>query len=196
MLERTAAAAPSPASGPSQPAPRSAGMMLADGRDSPGRDTATEARSLLPSGFPVLGGRVTSVYTTRRFHPILKRDRPHWGVDIAAPTGTLARAGGDGVVLNVARNATYGMVVDVSHAGGKYITRFAHLSAILVREGQVVKVGEPVGRVGSTGLSTGPALHYELFVDGRRRNPALVLDRNGAAGLPLARVPGDNTGGL
>ncbi|HEU0302335.1 MAG TPA: M23 family metallopeptidase, partial [Longimicrobium sp.] len=137
----------------------------------------------------------TSAYTPRRFHPLLRRVRPHWGLDIAAPAGTLVRAGGDGVVLDVSRNASYGLVIDVSHADGKYITRFAHLSSVLVREGQVVKQGEPVGRVGSTGLSTGPHLHYELFVHGRRRDPALLLDPVAASGLLPGRVPGDHAGG-
>jgi murein DD-endopeptidase MepM/ murein hydrolase activator NlpD len=74
-------------------------------------------------------------------------------------------------------------VVDVSHRGGAYITRYAHLSAVLVREGQRVHRGEAVGRVGSTGLSTGPHLHYEVFVHGRRRDPALLFEPGEAAGL-------------
>jgi murein DD-endopeptidase MepM/ murein hydrolase activator NlpD len=159
-------------------------------------DSAALLLAIVPSAVPVDGGRITSAYTPRRFHPILRRVRPHWGVDIAAPAGTEVRAGGDGVVLDVSRNATYGLVVDVSHANGKYITRFAHLSVVLVREGEEVRRGDPVGRVGSTGLSTGPHLHYEVFVNGRRRDPGLLLDPGAASGLLPARVPGDNTGGL
>lgn len=74
-------------------------------------------------------------------------------------------------------------MVDVAHRGGEYITRHAHLSAVLVREGQQVRRGEAIGRVGSTGLSTGPHLHYEVFVRGRRRDPALLIDPGAAAGL-------------
>jgi murein DD-endopeptidase MepM/ murein hydrolase activator NlpD len=104
-------------------------------------------------------------------------------VDIAAPAGAPVAASADGTVLDVASSPSYGLVVDVSHRSGAYITRYAHLSAILVREGQAVRRGEAVGRVGSTGLSTGPHLHYEVFVHGRRRDPALLFEPGAAAGL-------------
>ncbi|WP_244973938.1 M23 family metallopeptidase [Longimicrobium terrae] len=136
----------------------------------------------IPTGIPVQG-RLTSSYTSRRVHPILRRVRPHWGVDIAAPLGTPVVAGGDGRVLGVATNPSYGLVADVSHRGGEYITRYAHLSAVMVRKGEAVKRGQPIGRVGSTGLSTGPHLHYEIFVHGRRRDPALLFEPDAALGL-------------
>ena len=136
----------------------------------------------VPLGVPVRG-RLSSSFTPRRYHPILRRVRPHWGIDIAAPYGSPVVAAGDGTVLDVARNASYGLVVDVSHLDGEYITRHAHLSAVTVQEGQRVQRGEVIGRVGSTGLSTGPHLHYEVFVRGRRRDPALLLDPGAAVEL-------------
>ena len=145
-------------------------------------DRADRLLASVPIAVPVRG-RLTSSYTPRRFHPILRRVRPHWGVDIAAPHGAPVGASADGTVIDVASNASYGLVVDVSHGGGEYITRYAHLAAVLVREGQRVRRGEPLGRVGSTGLSTGPHLHYEVFVHGRRRDPALLFDPGDAAGL-------------
>ena len=147
--------------------------------------TADRAEALLdavPIHVPVRG-RLTSGYTPRRFHPVLRRVRPHWGLDIAAPAGTAVVSSADGTVLDVARSATYGLVVDVAHRGGEYITRYAHLSAVLVREGQRVRRGDVVGRVGATGLVTGPHLHFEVFVHGRRRDPALLFDPGEAAAL-------------
>ena len=145
-------------------------------------DAADAELRSVPLGSP-LRGRLSSSFTPRRYHPILRRVRPHWGIDIAAPQGTQVVAAGDGTVLDVARNRSYGLVVDVSHRGGEYITRHAHLSAVTVREGQRVRRGDVIGRVGSTGLSTGPHLHYEVFVRGRRRDPALLIDPGAAAGL-------------
>lgn len=151
-------------------------------REAQAAGRADAALASVPVAVPVRG-RLTSSYTPRRFHPILRRVRPHWGVDIAAPAGAPVAASADGTVLDVATSASYGLVVDVSHREGEYITRYAHLSAVQVREGQRVRRGEAVGRVGSTGLSTGPHLHYEVFVHGRRRDPALLFEPGEAAGL-------------
>jgi murein DD-endopeptidase MepM/ murein hydrolase activator NlpD len=145
-------------------------------------DAADAHLASLPLGVPV-HGRLTSSFTPRRFHPILRRVRPHWGIDIAAPYGSPVTAAGDGTVRGVVRNRSYGLVVDITHLDGEYITRYAHLSAVTVHEGQGVRRGDVIGRVGSTGLSTGPHLHYEVFVRGRRRDPALLLDPGAAAEL-------------
>lgn len=145
-------------------------------------DSAEAALSSVPVALPV-DGRLTSSFTPRRFHPILRRVRPHWGIDIAAAHGSPVAAAADGTVKDVARNPSYGLVVDISHRNGEFITRYAHLSAVLVEEGQQVRRGELIGRVGSSGLSTGPHLHYEVFVRGRRRDPALLIDPGAAAGL-------------
>lgn len=143
---------------------------------------ARRADSILagvPSTVPVAGARLTGSFTATRFHPILRRVRPHWGVDLAAPEGTPVRAAARGAVIGAMRHPTYGLVVDVRH-GREYTTRYAHLSAILVNIGDDVVRGEAIGRVGSTGLTTGPQLHYELFVNGRRRDPVLLFDSHAA----------------
>ncbi len=94
----------------------------------------------------------------------------HRGVDIVAPMGTEIRAPADGVVTRAARFSDYGKSVDISHGSG-LSSRYAHMSEVLVRPGQRVQRGDLIGKVGSTGRSTGPHLHYEIFRDGRTVNP-------------------------
>ncbi len=98
----------------------------------------------------------------------------HRGVDIVAPSGTEILAPADGVVARAGRFAAYGKSIDVSHGLG-FVTRYGHLSDIQVRPGQRVQRGDVIGRVGSTGRSTGPHLHYEVFRDGRQVNPSKYL---------------------
>jgi murein DD-endopeptidase MepM/ murein hydrolase activator NlpD len=102
----------------------------------------------------------------------------HRGIDIVADTGTAIVAPADGLVSRATRVADYGKMIDLSHGFG-YATRYGHLSEILVRPGQRVRRGEVIGRVGSTGRSTGPHLHYEVFRDGRRVNPWKYLGKRG-----------------
>jgi murein DD-endopeptidase MepM/ murein hydrolase activator NlpD len=158
-------------------------------RETAEADRVARALADVPVAVPVEGAVITSTYTSRRFHPILRRVRPHWGVDLAAAEGTPVRVAADGVVTHVVRSRSYGLVIDVAH-GERYVTRYAHLSAALAKVGDRVEQGSVIGRVGSSGLSTGPHLHYEVFVDGRRRDPAYFLDaRMGAlAGEQTARV--------
>lgn len=99
----------------------------------------------------------------------------HRGLDIVVPHGTPVRASADGLVTVAGRQAGYGKVVHLSHGSG-LSTRYGHLSEILVRPGQRVKQGDVVGRVGSTGRSTGPHLHYEVLRAGRQVNPRKYLD--------------------
>jgi len=146
-------------------------------------NSADSVWATIPVALPVRGATLTSSFTPRRFHPILHRVRPHWGVDLAAASGTPVLASADGIVLEALWNASYGNVIDVSHAHGRYITRYAHLSVISVKVGDPVRRGQVIGRVGSTGLSSGPHLHFEVFVEGRRRDPALLFDPGAAAGL-------------
>jgi len=94
----------------------------------------------------------------------------HKGLDIVAEAGTPIRVPADGVVTRAARWGNYGKCVEISHGYG-YVTRYAHLSEFAVRPGDRVERGDVLGEVGSTGQSTGPHLHYELFRDGRRVNP-------------------------
>jgi len=102
----------------------------------------------------------------------------HRGIDIVADHGTPIQAPADGVVSRAVRVSDYGKTIDISHGYG-YVTRYAHLSETLVRPGQRVRRGDVVGKVGSTGRSTGPHLHYEVFRDGRRVNPWKYLGQKG-----------------
>lgn len=130
-------------------------------------------RSFLRS--PVEFGRVTSQFTDKRFHPILKRWRAHRGVDYGAPRGTPVRATGDGVVKLAGRLHGYGKTVTIRH-GEKYTTLYAHLNnyAKSIKVGARVRQGDVIGYVGSTGWSTGPHLHYEFRVNGVHQNPLTV----------------------
>jgi len=109
-----------------------------------------------------------------RKDPITGQRAFHEGMDIVAETGTAVRAPADGIVVAAGRNSSYGKAVDLSHGYGLG-TRFGHLSFISVRPGDRVKRGDIIGRVGSTGRSTGPHLHYEVFKEGRQVNPRRYL---------------------
>ena len=113
-----------------------------------------------------------------RKDPFHGRRQFHRGVDIVADTGTPVRTTAHGVISRVTRVPDYGKVIDVSHGHG-YVTRYGHLSEILVRSGQRVERGQTIGRVGSTGRSTGPHLHYEVHRDGKRINPWKYLGQRG-----------------
>jgi murein DD-endopeptidase MepM/ murein hydrolase activator NlpD len=119
--------------------------------------------------------RITSGFTKRRFHPILKRYRPHQGIDYGAPYGTPVQATARGTVTRAGRWSGYGNAVELRHANGVR-TRYAHLSSIGrgIRVGAPVEQGRIVGRVGATGLATGTHLHYEFLQNGKHRNPLAV----------------------
>ncbi|MGH1542932.1 MAG: peptidoglycan DD-metalloendopeptidase family protein [Arenicella sp.] len=121
---------------------------------------------------PMKFSRVSSGFSKRRFHPVLKRWRAHKGVDYAASTGTPIRTTANGKVTFVGRKGGYGRVVIISH-GGKYSTLYAHMSKFKsgIKTGKHIKQGETIGYVGSSGLATGPHLHYEFRVNGVHRNP-------------------------
>ncbi len=126
----------------------------------------------IPAIIPIPRGtdRLASGYGMR-MHPVYKTMRMHHGVDFTAPTGTPIYATGSGVVIRSERNRHgYGLMVEIDHGYG-YKTRYAHMSSIEVREGQKVKRGEIIGRVGDTGTSTAPHLHYEVHRNGRTVNP-------------------------
>ncbi|MCG3117391.1 MAG: peptidoglycan DD-metalloendopeptidase family protein [Candidatus Manganitrophus sp. SA1] len=115
---------------------------------------------------------ISSGFTTKRFHPVLKVNRPHLGVDYAAPRGTPVMAASDGTVKFVGWNGGHGKTVIIQHRNG-YSTLYGHLSSYGegIRKGKKVAQGEMIGRVGSTGLSTGPHLHYTLMRHGNPINP-------------------------
>jgi murein DD-endopeptidase MepM/ murein hydrolase activator NlpD len=109
-------------------------------------------------------GRVTSGFGYR-YHPILHRRRMHTGVDFGAPHGSPIFAAGDGTVILAEYNAGYGNCVIIDH-GGDTTTLYGHCSVLRVREGQIVRAGQVIALVGSTGLSTGPHLHFEVRKNG------------------------------
>jgi murein DD-endopeptidase MepM/ murein hydrolase activator NlpD len=123
---------------------------------------------------PPARGRLSSGYGYRNspFNPA--KVKLHQGIDISLPHGSSVYSTGDGVVRSVKRNSTYGLVIDVEHTD-RVISRYAHLSKALVAEGDKVHRGTVVGRVGSSGHSTGPHLHYEVLVDGRPKDPQKYL---------------------
>lgn len=121
---------------------------------------------------PLPYSRVTSSFSTRRFHPILKKVVPHWGIDLGAPVGTPVRATGSGVVLSAGWEGGGGKAIRIRHPNG-YITGYLHLSgyAADVRAGSRVAQGQVIGYVGQTGLATGPHLDYRVQQNGRWLNP-------------------------
>jgi murein DD-endopeptidase MepM/ murein hydrolase activator NlpD len=119
-----------------------------------------------------VNGRITSGYGMRR-HPVLGYGRMHKGLDIAAPSGTPIRAMGDGRVVFAGRNGGYGNFVKLSHSGGIQ-SAYGHMRRIAVRSGTYVRQGQIIGYVGSTGVSTGPHLHFEVLRGGRAVNPNSV----------------------
>lgn len=129
--------------------------------------------------------RITSRFSYRRLHPVLGRVRAHRGVDYGAPRGAPILAVASGVVVKAGRTRGGGNTVAIRHARG-YETRYLHLSSFAkgIRPGRRVTQGQMIGRVGSTGLATGPHLHYELLRNGRHRNP-LVEHRKLPPGDPI-----------
>ncbi len=124
---------------------------------------------------PVDFSRISSRFNPSRKHPIFKTDRPHRGVDYAAPTGTPIKSSGDGKIIHAGTKGGYGKTVIVQH-GQSYTTLYAHMSRIKtgIKSGTRVQQGQTIGYVGSTGYATGPHLHYEFRINGTHRNPLTV----------------------
>lgn len=119
---------------------------------------AEEHLKQMASGY---GTRIDPIYGTARFHE---------GMDFAANIGTPIYATGDGTVVWSKWNSGYGYCVEIDH-GYNYLTRYAHMSEILVKDGQTVKRGDMIGKVGNSGKTTGPHLHYEVRLKGVAQNP-------------------------
>jgi murein DD-endopeptidase MepM/ murein hydrolase activator NlpD len=137
-------------------------------------------RTFLLYALPYRG--ITSRFSHQRFHPVLKRTVPHLGTDYAAGVGTQVWATSRGRVVHAGWKGALGKAVFIEHASG-YVTRYGHLSRVLVQKGQYVQQKALIGLVGATGRTTGPHLHYEVIRDGRHLNPENV--NKGARGRPL-----------
>ena len=125
--------------------------------------------------YPVKFSRISSSFSRSRFHPVLKRRRPHNGTDFAAPTGTPVRSVADGRVTFAARKGGNGNMVKIRHTN-RYTTAYLHLHRIAkgIRRGSRVERGQVIGTVGMTGLATGPHLHYSFYDRGRYVDPLKV----------------------
>ncbi|MGB7298493.1 MAG: M23 family metallopeptidase, partial [Burkholderiaceae bacterium] len=136
--------------------------------------------------YPIEYARISSGFTQARMHPLLGRKQAHKGVDFAARPGTKIRASGNGTVEFVGTQRGYGRTIILRH-GRKITTLYAHMSRFKanLRKGAVVKRGDVIGYVGSSGMATGPHLHYEFRVNGQHRNPLKIA-------LPEAK-PLDNS---
>jgi len=145
-----------------------------------------EGRSMRKSFLrtPVAFSRISSRFSLGRKHPILNRIRAHKGVDYAAPRGTPVKSTGAGRIVWRGRKGGYGKAIVIQH-GSKYSTLYGHLSRYRrgLKVGSRVQQGQVIGYVGSTGLATGPHLHYEFRVNGVHRNP-LTVRLPAAAPLP------------
>ena len=144
----------------------------------------------VPSRMPLVGAVLTSSYGMRA-HPVLGGMRKHSGIDLAAPTGTPVYATADGVVSRADWYSSYGLYISLEH-GASLQTRYAHLSRLAVATGDVVKKGDLIGYVGSTGRSTGPHLHYEVRVDGLAVNPIpyMMADERRFAAVKSSELTG------
>jgi murein DD-endopeptidase MepM/ murein hydrolase activator NlpD len=144
---------------------------------------ARSAADLAPVHKPLVAATRTSSTFGNRKDPFTGRLAFHSGIDYAAPQGTKVLSAGAGTVTFVGQISGYGNVVEITHANG-IITRYGHLSAFLAKEGQKVTTGTPIARVGSTGRSTGPHLHFEV----RRSDDAVDPARYLEAGRDLAKI--------
>lgn len=122
--------------------------------------------------FPLQFSKITSAFSDARFHPVLRIKRPHNGVDFAAPIGTLIRTVGDGQVVFAGYKGPNGNMVRIRH-NDRYTTEYLHMSRIAggIQRGAFISKGQVIGTVGSTGLSTGPHLHFGLFDKGKYVDP-------------------------
>lgn len=119
---------------------------------------------------PLKYSRISSGFSLRRFHPVQKRMKAHLGTDYAAPYGTPIQSVGDGVVEKAGYSGGNGNYVKIRH-NGVYETQYLHMRKVLVKTGQVVKQGQVIGEVGSTGLATGPHVCYRFWKNGRQVDP-------------------------
>ena len=173
-----------------KPAPKPARKLLA----SAPRVSAVDRIALAPrtlASLPVLG-RISSTFSRSRRHPILHIRRPHLGLDIAAPRGTHITAPAPGRVTFVGHKFGFGLVVEIRHTA-TVMTRYAHMRAAVVEVGDTVARGDQIGFVGSSGITTGPHLHYEVLVRGKQVDPLRFVLPQGP--VPAAATPPAAEGG-
>ena len=125
--------------------------------------------------YPLSHIRVTSKFTYKRWHPILHRYRPHLGIDFGARKGTPIYAVASGKVIYAGWMRGYGKVTKIAHGGG-VVSLYAHQSKILVKRGQKIEAHQVIGKIGSTGRSTGPHLHLGIYKRGKPVNPAKYIN--------------------
>ncbi|MCB1042819.1 MAG: peptidoglycan DD-metalloendopeptidase family protein [Acidobacteria bacterium] len=132
---------------------------------------------------PLKFQRITSKFTNRRFHPILKKNKPHRGVDYGAPVNTPVMAVAKGKVISAGRNGGAGIAVELQHRG-QMVTQYFHLNKIAkgVKRGSAVKQGQVIGYVGQTGYATAPHLHFGMKLRGKYVDP---LRQKFEPGLPV-----------
>lgn len=147
----------------------------------------SEGRSLTRTFLkaPLQYRRISSMFSGRRFHPVLRIYRPHYGIDYAAPTGTPVSAIGAGKVVFMGRKGGFGNFIEIKH-NEVYSSSYGHLSRFAsgLRVGQYVERGQVIGYVGKTGLATGPHLDFRFYAHGRPINFMAL-----AQSIPLASVP-------
>ena len=119
---------------------------------------------------PVKGGKISSPYGEMRKLPFNNETSRHTGIDIAIPEGTLVVSPADGIIVKAENDKLYGNMILIKH-DEEYETFYAHLQDLSVKPGDHVTEGQEIGHAGSTGLSTGPHLHYEVIKNGERVNP-------------------------
>ena len=141
-------------------------------------------RSLIPTQEPVLDARVGSPFGFR-IDPITGKSALHTGLDFPADTGTPIYAAAGGVVVVQEWHNAYGNMIEVDH-GNKLITRYAHASQVFVKKGDIIKRGQKIAEVGTTGRSTGPHLHFEVWLAGVAQDPRRFL--NAGENLALAEL--------
>jgi murein DD-endopeptidase MepM/ murein hydrolase activator NlpD len=178
------------------PAARRTTKLMTPGLRAPTRRTGRLAddRSSVASieGLPVIG-RIASRFSRARRHPLLKVVRPHLGVDVAANRGTQITAPAAGRVSFVGRRFGFGLVVEIDHGDG-IVTRYAHCGSAFVSKGAHVQRGVPIATVGSSGLASGPHLHYEVLVRGRQVDPLrFKLPQSGTDSATPPAVAGTRT---
>lgn len=145
-------------------------------------------RTMVPTEKPVAGVQVGSPFGFR-IDPITGRSALHTGLDFPSDPGTPILAAAGGMVVVQEYHAAYGNMVEVDH-GNDLITRYAHASKVLVKKGDIVKRGQKIAEVGSTGRSTGPHLHFEVWVSGVPQDPQRFLAAGENMAVAKAAAPG------